>query len=86
MDLNLILASIHSNTILGCGQPGQDAVVVLKKPEGVCLPGTFNSNANDRNECLNCFCFGITDECTSTELFLNKVGKKMILLYLILTD
>ena len=59
----------------GCGQPGQDAVVVLQKPDGICpQPGTFNANANNRNECLDCFCFGITDECTSTELFMNKVG------------
>ena len=26
----------------GCGQPGQDAVVVVNKPEGICQQGTFN--------------------------------------------
>ena len=28
-----------------------------------------------------CVCFGITDECTSTELFLNKVGKNNFIVY-----
>lgn len=57
----------------GCGQPGQDAVVVVNKPDGICPQGYFNSQAQNLDECLQCFCFGITDQCTSTELFISKV-------------
>lgn len=57
----------------GCGQPGQDAIVVVNKPDGICPSGMFNSNANTAADCLECFCFGITDQCTGTELYLNKV-------------
>ena len=58
----------------GCGQPGQDAVLVVKRPQdGVCPPKSFNSGARSPSDCLQCFCFGITDECSSTELFSSKV-------------
>ena len=67
------MLTLHNTSFTGCGQPGQDAVVILQKPDGICAVGTFNANANSRSDCLDCFCFGITDECTSTELFLNKV-------------
>eukprot|EP00095_Tigriopus_kingsejongensis_P005966 maker-scaffold48_size466083-snap-gene-1.17 protein:Tk05966 transcript:maker-scaffold48_size466083-snap-gene-1.17-mRNA-1 annotation:"basement membrane-specific heparan sulfate proteoglycan core protein" len=56
----------------GCGQPGQDAIVVLRRPDGICPPGQFNGNANLERECLPCFCFGATEECSSTELYLTE--------------
>eukprot|EP00094_Tigriopus_californicus_P007836 TCALIF_07546-PA protein Name:"Similar to Hspg2 Basement membrane-specific heparan sulfate proteoglycan core protein (Mus musculus)" AED:0.27 eAED:0.27 QI:67/0.56/0.38/1/0.8/0.76/26/0/2378 len=56
----------------GCGQPGQDAIVVLRRPDGICSPGQFNTNAMSEKECLPCFCFGITEECSSAELFLTE--------------
>ena len=67
------MLTLLNTSFTGCGQPGQDAVVILQKPDGICPAGTFNANADSRSDCLDCFCFGITDECTSTELFLNKV-------------
>lgn len=57
----------------GCGQPGQDAVLIVQKPQGICPSGTFNIKANRRDECLSCFCFGITDQCSSTEFYFQMV-------------
>jgi len=37
----LIIGSCFAGSS-GCGQPGQDAVVVVNKPEGICQQGTFN--------------------------------------------
>ena len=73
LDVVIFVVLQLNTSFTGCGQPGQDAVVILQKPDGICPAGTFNANANSRSDCLDCFCFGITDECTSTELFLNKV-------------
>ena len=56
----------------GCGQPGQDAVVIVNKPQGLCASGSFNANAETSEDCLPCFCFGITDQCSSTELYMSK--------------
>ena len=56
----------------GCGQPGQDAVVIVNKPQGICASGSFNANAETSEDCLPCFCFGITDQCSSTELYMSK--------------
>jgi hypothetical protein len=58
----------------GCGQPGQDAVLVVQKPQGICPRNSFNSAARYPQDCLQCFCFGITDECSGTELFASKVN------------
>ena len=64
----------------GCGQPGQDAIVEVIPGDTICPPGTFNDKANDRSECLDCFCFGITNQCSSTELYVNKVGQSVFAL------
>ena len=57
----------------GCGQPGQDAILIIRKEEGVCQAPTFNAEARTPSECIPCFCFGITNECSSTELVMSKV-------------
>ncbi len=51
----------------GCGQPGQDAIVVVSG-EAVCPPGTFNRGAITPDECLQCWCSGLTDQCTSADM------------------
>ena len=62
----------------GCGQPGQDAVVMIDKggnSQQICPSGSFNALAVNPNQCLTCFCFGITNACSSTEL----KGRRMAL-------
>ncbi|XP_065222037.1 basement membrane-specific heparan sulfate proteoglycan core protein isoform X4 [Planococcus citri] len=34
-----------------------------------CPPGQFNDLARDREECINCFCFGATTVCQSANLY-----------------
>lgn len=34
-----------------------------------CRPGSFNDEANEPRDCLNCFCFGHTTECRSARLY-----------------
>jgi len=53
----------------GCGQPGQDAILVVNTGKSVCPSGTFNSLAIRKDECLPCFCFGQTDSCKSADLY-----------------
>ena len=38
-----------------------------------CPPGYFNSEAAGLEECIECFCFGHTDQCQSTELYVSQV-------------
>ena len=41
-----------------------DAIVVVNgTPAVVCQPPSFNSLAVTQDDCLSCFCFGVTDEC-----------------------
>jgi len=53
----------------GCGQPGQDAILVVNTGKSVCPSGTFNSLAIRKEDCLRCFCFGQTDSCKSADLY-----------------
>jgi len=53
----------------GCGQPGQDAILVVNTGASVCPSGTFNSLAIRKEECLPCFCFGQTNSCKSADLY-----------------
>ncbi len=76
----------------GCGQPGQDAIVVIKGGDdlgggsgppdaggstAVCPRGSFNAAAVHAAECVRCFCFDVTQECSSTELFISEVRKRL---------
>ena len=45
-----------------------------RKEDGICPAGTFNANARSPNDCIDCFCFGVTKECSSTELFTVEVN------------
>ena len=52
----------------GCGQPGQDAILVVNTGGGVCPRATFSSLAATPAQCLPCHCFGHTDSCRSADL------------------
>ena len=41
----------------GCGQPGQDAIVVVTGG-AICPKGTFDSAAVTASECIPCWCSG----------------------------
>ena len=42
-------------------------------PAGICQRPLFNSDARDISECLRCFCFDTTDQCTSSSLYKSQV-------------
>jgi len=52
----------------GCGQPGQDAILVVNTGPSPCRPGTFNNEASEAGDCLQCWCSGRTDVCQSADL------------------
>ena len=48
-----------------------DTILVVTSPNvTLCPKGYFNEDAKSINECISCFCFGITDECRSADLFI----------------
>ena len=55
----------------GCGQPGQDAILVVATGSGVCPASMFNSAAVTRDQCVPCYCFGHADTCKSSDLYLD---------------
>ncbi|PNF14537.1 hypothetical protein B7P43_G15031, partial [Cryptotermes secundus] len=46
-----------------------DTIVVVKRQPSVCRAGYFNSEARSPAECISCFCFGVTTDCSSADLF-----------------
>ncbi|KAK8399425.1 hypothetical protein O3P69_003489 [Scylla paramamosain] len=51
-----------------------DAIVVVKGiPINQCQPPSFNSLAISQEDCLSCFCFGITNDCFSTDMFITQL-------------
>ncbi|CAG2056367.1 unnamed protein product, partial [Timema podura] len=46
-----------------------DSILVVNKPDSVCPRGYFNEEASTRSDCISCFCFGVTTECKSADLF-----------------
>lgn len=59
-----------------------DTILVVKSPGPVrptkCPRGTYNDLALSQNECINCFCFGISSNCKSSQLFKIQVFIKII--------
>ena len=55
----------------GCGQPGQDAILVVRPVEGTCSEGYFNREASSSDQCLQCYCSGHADLCTSSDLHIS---------------
>ena len=51
-----------------------DAIVVVKGiPAKQCQPPFFNSLALSQEDCLNCFCFGVTNDCYSSDMSIMQV-------------
>ncbi|KAK2193775.1 hypothetical protein NP493_5g02050 [Ridgeia piscesae] len=50
-----------------------DTILIISPPAGVCRAPQFNAGARDRSECVPCFCFGVTDQCHSSNLYLSEV-------------
>jgi hypothetical protein len=50
-----------------------DSILVVKKQPSVCRRGYFNSEARSPAECISCFCFGVTTDCQSADLFTYQV-------------
>ncbi|XP_055635671.1 basement membrane-specific heparan sulfate proteoglycan core protein isoform X6 [Toxorhynchites rutilus septentrionalis] len=46
-----------------------DAIVIVTGNDTVCSSGYFNSKARRPEECINCFCFGVSNQCKSADLF-----------------
>lgn len=56
-----------------------DAIVQVKTTESTCPASTFNAAAISEEDCLPCFCFGITNQCFSSERHVSQVT---IILYI----
>lgn len=51
-----------------------DTILVVKSTGGTpCPPGQFNEIASKPEDCIKCFCFGVTTECKSADLFTYQV-------------
>lgn len=52
-----------------------DTILVVKGPSpgDICPKGQFNQLARTVDECISCFCFGVTTECKSADLFTYQV-------------
>lgn len=46
-----------------------DTILVVNQTDDVCPAGKFNSDARTPDECIPCFCFGVTNKCRSANLF-----------------
>lgn len=49
--------------------------MILGTPQGICEPPKFNVEASINTDCLNCFCFGHTTQCYSSDLQISKVRR-----------
>nr|QBP17600.1 heparan sulfate proteoglycan [Recilia dorsalis] len=47
-----------------------DTILVVKPNHTVCPEGTFNDLATRHDECIPCFCFGVTTKCRSADLYI----------------
>ncbi|XP_052863350.1 basement membrane-specific heparan sulfate proteoglycan core protein [Anopheles cruzii] len=46
-----------------------DTIVIVTGAGQVCQQGYFNNKARNPNDCINCFCFGVTSTCKSADLY-----------------
>lgn len=56
-------------------------MVVPGTPNVLCQPPNFNSGALKREDCLSCFCFGATDQCYSSDMYITQVGTSTVSLH-----
>lgn len=50
-----------------------DTILVVDD-EGVCPAGLFNVKARQPDECIQCFCFGVSTQCNSANLYMFSVS------------
>lgn len=50
-----------------------DTILTVSGDGLVCQNGYFNDKATRADECINCFCFGVSTQCKSAELFVYAV-------------
>lgn len=53
--------------------PDANVMCTEQAPSLICPFGTFNSAAQRREECLNCFGFGKAMSCSSADLFIHEI-------------
>lgn len=46
-----------------------DTILTVTDDQSVCQRGQFNRNARRPEECINCFCFGVSTQCSSADLY-----------------
>lgn len=46
-----------------------DTILRVEHDDSVCEVGTFNRDAQRSEECISCFCFGMSTQCSSADLF-----------------
>lgn len=46
-----------------------DTILNVNASGDVCQTGFFNDKANRPEECINCFCFGVSTQCSSADLY-----------------
>lgn len=51
-----------------------DTILVVKPGPSTCPAGYFNEEATHPGECIKCFCFGVTANCRSADLFTYQVS------------
>lgn len=54
-------------------QPNTQVIVI---PRGdICQAGTFNELAKKPQDCIRCFCFGVSTQCSSANFYKQQVSK-----------
>lgn len=43
--------------------------ILIVQSENICPAGQFNGKALRKEDCINCFCFGVSTQCKSADLF-----------------
>jgi hypothetical protein len=66
--------SCEAINVLGSTFATPDCILVVERAPSVCSTGSFNDLAEISRECLSCFCFGHTTDCSSTKLYISQVN------------
>lgn len=45
------------------------SIILYVRSTGICQNGQFNEEAKSSKECLNCFCFGASTSCRSSNMY-----------------
>lgn len=46
-----------------------DTILRVNQDDSICDVGTFNKDAQRSEECISCFCFGVSSQCSSADLY-----------------